>query len=215
MDFTYRNWMNYWAKGFEKTVLEIADEIYLWSEFHKELIVKDVMNTSLISPEKLKEIANKMKVTGLFFEAEEIRDMVWPNELVKDENLVVFPHRLAPEKAPDKFDALAKEFPGKVFVKTIEKTKTKQEYISLAAGAKYSVSFQGQETFGYSTLEMLALWVIPLVYDGMSYQETVPKEYRWKTFAELKEMLSKGVKPVAVDLSKYQTKEVLKKMLWK
>lgn len=59
---------------------------------------------------------------------------------------------------------------------------------------------------------MLALGVIPLVYDGMSYQETVPEEYRWKDEKQLIKMLKEGVKKVPVDLSKYRTTEVLKKM---
>lgn len=68
--------MSSWAGGFQDTVIRIADEIHLGSEFHKEMIVKYVMNNSLISHEGLKQIADKMKVTGLFFEADQIRDSV-------------------------------------------------------------------------------------------------------------------------------------------
>ena len=46
------------------------------------------------------------------------------------------------------------------------------------------VSFADQETFGYSTLESMALQNIVVVPNKLSYTETVPERSRYNTIEE-------------------------------
>lgn len=180
-DFTVRYGMDKWAKGFEQTILSIADEVYLGSNYHKQLIENDVLG-----------IKAKLKVTGLFFDANEV--MLQDINPVK-EKIIVFPHRLAPEKHPEEFDALIDRFqdkyPDRQFVKTAEATQGKKAYYNLLQRASIAISFNGQETFGYSMLESIAAGCIPLAFNGKSYVDTVPSRYRWDDTGELDDKLTK------------------------
>ena len=53
------------------------------------------------------------------------------------------------------------------------------ERFKLLAKSKVMVSFADQETFGYSTLESMALGNIVFVPDKLSYVETVPSSFRY------------------------------------
>lgn len=187
-DFTYRYGMSNWARGFEETVISIASTIYVGSQYHKELIYND------IGRDKCK---NKIEVTGLFFEDRDVVALSGydDNKFGKKDNLVVFPHRLVEEKHPKKFDALRKHFvkthPEYQFVKTMEATKNKKEYYELLSRAKFAISFDGQETFGYSILECMSVECIPLVFNWKSYTDTVPKELRRDNMLDLAEMLER------------------------
>ena len=173
-DFVHRTGIAKWAEGFEKSLLRVADEIHVGTEFHKGLIVQGNQFFD----------AKKIKVTGLFFDANEVRAM-HRRLIKKDPNLVVFCQRLDPEKKPEEFDKLAKEMkiyaPELKFVKTRDLKLSKDEYYNLLASATWAVSFDGQETFGYTVLECMALGVTPIVPNTKAYKETVPKPWRYET----------------------------------
>lgn len=213
-DFTFRYWMDKWAKGFEQTMFQLVDTVYVATEFHKNMILDDLLEEWGFA--FAADVSDKIKVTGIFFDANECRMKAGVQKRVKW--LVVFPHRLAPEKSPELFDKLASELSHTnfAFVKTIEVTSTKEEYYKMLASAEYSISFEWQETFGYSTLEAAALGCQPLVFNGMSYKETMPDLCRWNTWEELKTMLLSGVKCEPQDMieaiEKYMPIDICKKM---
>lgn len=174
-DFTVRNWFRKWATGFEETIFRGITECYVGSKYHKE-IISDYFGGAFDS---------KIKVTWLFFNADYVRDSVIASE---KHNIVVFPHRLSTDKKVEKFDKLSKtKYISWIynFVKSVEVTSNKKEFYNLLAKSKIAVSFDWQETFWYSMLEAMSLWVIPLCYDGKSYKDTIPEKYRWKTEEEL------------------------------
>jgi glycosyltransferase involved in cell wall biosynthesis len=156
-DFTFLNGMRPWAKDIEQGWLKFFDKVYLGSKFHKDLI-----------EQRNQGITAELVVTGLPFEASEVRSPV----MVEESKIVVFPHRLDPEKRPDLFDELAKRFedmPEWKFLKTKEHTKTKEEYYRLLGISKIAVSFAEQETFGYAMLEAIANYCYPIVPCTLSY----------------------------------------------
>ena len=161
-DFTARAGMGRWASMLEESWLELVDEVYLGSEFHRQLILK---NTSA-DPDKL-------ITTGLPFERDELWESCQPVWDTKRCNRVVFPHRLDREKKPEWFDDLKAElgpmFPGWEFVKTMEVCETKQEFYHLLATSKIAVSMPGQETFGYAMMEAVAAGCRPVVPNAMSF----------------------------------------------
>ncbi len=101
----------------------------------------------------------------------EVNKRLNKNVLDIKRNLIVFPHRLDKEKAPEIFDKLAKRMPEYEFVKTMEVTKDKKEYYELIRYAKVVFSASLQETFGIGTVEAMMLGAIPVVPNRLTYPE--------------------------------------------
>lgn len=101
---------------------------------------------------------------------------------VKKENIVVFPHRLDPEKQPQKFDManyyLEPLFPDWQFIRTKDVWTNKQAYYDLLNRAKIAVSFATQETFGIAMVESVLCGCIPIVPERLSYKELYGINFR-------------------------------------
>jgi hypothetical protein len=198
-DFTSRTGMRDWGQHIETGWLHGVDMIFVATQWHKDLIV---LNSADFDE-------NKIFVTGIPFYAEELKKKCFPNigEKVVKENIVVFPHRLDIEKHPEKFDRLAKKYPQWKFIKTLEATTTREEYFKLLSRSKVMISFAEQETFGYSTVEAMALGNYVIVPNQLSYRETVPKDFRYNNEKEIPDMLEKFMAldeiPLYPDLDKW------------
>jgi len=171
-DFTVRQGMRPWGHYLETAWFSIYDLVFVATQYHKDLILQ----THHIDPDKI-------VVTGLPFYPDEITAP--RKDIKKDSALVVFPHRLDPEKHPEQFDALANEFPDLRFVKTADHFLCKASYYDELANASIAISFADQETFGYAMLEATALGCYPLVPDRLSYREMYPSKFRYRTYQEL------------------------------
>jgi hypothetical protein len=105
----------------------------------------------------------------------------WPMEYMEDslvmyknmpkKNLILFPHRLAPEKQVDIFRDLKEQLPQYEFVICQEQQLTKREYHNLLGEAKLVFSANLQETLGISWYEGALVDAIPMVPDRLSYSE--------------------------------------------
>ena len=175
-DFTYREGMRPWGHLLEEAWLSMFDLIFVATQYHKQLILK---NHNIDS--------NKLMVTGLPFYPDEFTKS--RKNIMKDTNLVIFPHRLDKEKNPQDFDALLRALPGMTFSKTTDHCLNKSAYYDMMAGASVAISFADQETFGYAMLEATALGCYPLVPDRLSYLEIFPRQFRFQTYQELIEKL--------------------------
>ena len=174
-DFTYTSGMRSWAQHFEQCFLNAADGIFVATEFHKKLILDSFESWS-------RSISEKIHVTGIPFYAKNIHKYA-----SKKENIIVFPHRNADEKKPQLFSILASrvgnELPNFKCINTFDVCKTREDYFKLLGKSKYMVSFALQETFGYSTVEAMALQCCVIVPDRLSYVETVPPQHRYQNTA--------------------------------
>ena len=201
-DFTYRNNMRGWGKYLEASWFTGIDMIFVATEFHKQLLLR---NSAFIIG-----LDDKIKVTGLPFYANDLRSKY--SSIKSDDNILVFPHRCDEEKNPELFDALVAWLNdcGVKFVasKTILETKTREEYFKLLAKSKVMVSFAEQETFGYSTLESMALGNIVVVPNKLSYVETVPNAFRYDSvdecFAAVYKALTDYTPPSYVNIEKWE-----------
>jgi glycosyltransferase involved in cell wall biosynthesis len=156
----------------------------------------------------------KIFVTGIPFNATQLQEK-YPFE--SKENIVVFPHRCNEEKHPENFDKLKKKYPQWKFIKTLEETTTREEYFQLLAKSKVMISFADQETWGFSTLESMALGNYVIVPNGLSYRETVPdKEYRYDKEKEvatmLEDFMSREELPIYTEIQTIGT-DAISKML--
>ena len=177
-DFTYRNGMRNWGRHLETCWFSEIDQIFVATEFHKRLLWSN--------SDKIRGLLSKVTVTGLPFFGERLR-MKYGTEKAP-ENILVFPHRTDAEKHPEMVDELVSWLRDRgvdfVPVKTILETNSRDEYFKVLAKSKVMVSFADQETFGYSTLESMALGNIVIVPNRLSYTETVPEEFRYNTKQE-------------------------------
>lgn len=177
-DFTYRTGMRKWGKHLEACWFSDIDAIFVATEFHKKLLLE---NSTQING-----LSDKIYVTGLPFFADNLKLRYGCAK--PEETILVFPHRLDAEKHPELFDELVDWLHTKkvdfVPIKTIVETKSREEYFKVLAQSKVMVSFADQETFGYSTLESMALDNVVVVPNKLSYVETVPDMFRYDTKEE-------------------------------
>jgi len=212
-DFLSQKGMTYWAHKLEESWLSFVDKVFVSTNYHKQLLLEN----RLVEP-------SKIVVTGL---------PIYPEEFVKTapkENIVVFPHRLDPEKQPTFFNELKRKGQNLnwKFVKTKEICSNKQEYYDLLNRAKIAVSFALQETWGIAQLESLFCGCIPVVPDRLSYSEIYPQCFKCSSDEEVIEtvlfliknekvlaQLEKEAKRTAGVLSiiyRYSIKNMLKEM---
>lgn len=97
-----------------------------------------------------------------------LSDVVKPG---KKENLILFPHRMAPEKQPEIFEHLATQLPEYDFVICQKLNLNKNEYHELLGKAKIVFSANLQETLGIGCYEALCAGAVPLVPNRLSYEE--------------------------------------------
>lgn len=159
-DFISQAGLTNTVRGTELSWLMTCKKNFVATNFHKELIINAFGM----------EWINKIKVVGF--------PMDWEHEIKKlnvkqkeKENIVVFPHRIDKEKAPEIFDKVAKYLPEYKFIKTMDVTKNKKEYYELLSKAKIVFSASKQETFGIGTVEALMLGCIPVVPNNLAYVE--------------------------------------------
>ena len=93
-------------------------------------------------------------------------------------NLILYPHRLAPEKQPGIFqdlkDSLSSQYE---FVVCQERPLSKIQYHNLLGEAKLIFSANLQETLGISWFEGTLLDVIPMIPNRLSYTEMAIDEF--------------------------------------
>ena len=159
-DFLAQSNVVNWAYGIEDGFFSLYDNIFVATHFHKEMLERT-------HP----KYQSKTHVTGLPF-YREISEGIKP---VQKENLVVFTSRLDREKNVKEFDRVASLLPNFQFVKSLEVTKTKQEYYELLNRAKVVFQPAYQETFGIGVLEGAVFNCLPVLPRRLSYQEMWPE----------------------------------------
>ncbi len=107
--------------------------------------------------------------------------MAWPMSYIPQQipagvkrDLIVFPHRIAPEKQVRIFKDLRKRMPEYEWVICQERSMSKAEYHQLLAEAKIVFSANLQETLGISWYEGICAGATPVVPHRLSYAEMAP-----------------------------------------
>jgi hypothetical protein len=157
-----------WVRHAEKSFYHSIDHNYFATEFHIELFVKNLLGYE--NSDIVRQFApNKIVRSG------------WPMEYMSDtllmyknmpkRDLILFPHRIAPEKQVEIFRDLKEHLPQYEFVVCQDQQLTKNEYHNLLGEAKLVFSANLQETLGISWYEGALVDAIPMVPDRLSYSE--------------------------------------------
>jgi hypothetical protein len=126
------------------------------------------------------------------------------------ENIILFPHRIAPEKQPEIFRDLRTHLPDCELIICQEQELSKMEYHNLLGRAKLVFSANLQETLGISWYEGAIVDTLPMVPDRLSYSEMALDEFkypsRWTTdFKEYEANREQLVKRINDYMINYET----------
>ena len=165
-----------WVRHAEKSFYHAFDHNYFATEFHVHLFMKQLLNDGYTSEnpwwhEDWYERYNSGKIVKTGWPMEYMQDTLAPYKGLKKRDMILFPHRIAPEKQVEIFRDLAIHLPQYEFVVCQDRQLTKHEYHTLLGEAKMVFSANLQETLGISWYEGALVDTIPLVPDRLSYSE--------------------------------------------
>jgi hypothetical protein len=167
-----------WVRSAEHSMFSCYDDNFYATDFHVDMFAREIFDW------------NEEDWTGTPYDANDtIKRVGWPMEYLNDSltqykgmekrNLILFPHRIAPEKQVDIFRDLAEQLPEYEFVVCQERELTKNEYHNLLGEAKLVFSANLQETLGISWHEGALVDAIPMVPDRLSYSEMALPEFKY------------------------------------
>ena len=161
-----------WVRHAEKSFFHAVDHNYFATDFHINMFasnlleVKEDNNNDVIG---YFESTGKIVRTGLPMEY--MDDVLAPYKNMEKRDLILFPHRIAPEKQVEIFRDLAEHLPQYEFIVCQDQQLTKHEYHTLLGQAKIVFSANLQETLGISCYEGAVVDAVPMVPDRLSYTE--------------------------------------------
>jgi hypothetical protein len=152
-----------WVRHAEKAFFEAIDYNYFATDFHVDMFAFNLYKA------RKSTFGNKIVRSG--WPMEYMAETLKPYAGLPKRDLILFPHRIAPEKQVNIFRHLATELPEYEFVVCQDQELTKEEYHTLLGQSKIVFSANLQETLGISCYEGMLVGAIPLVPDRLSYKE--------------------------------------------
>jgi hypothetical protein len=157
-----------WARATEEALFHALDRNYFATRFHRDLFLDGVFGAEPV------DVADKLVLSGQPHEhmVRHLGALARECTAEAKENLILFPHRLAPEKQYAIFEDLASSMPDYTFVACQETPLSKAEYHALLRRSKLVFSANLQETLGISMcIEAPLTLNVPLSPDRLSYGE--------------------------------------------
>lgn len=165
-----------WSLGMELATFHALHKNYFATEFHIDLFTDNVLGTSK-EHILLKERQAKLIRSGQ--PHNRLMDHIEPFANTPKRDLILFPHRVAPEKQPEIFRDLATYLPEYEFVICQDKQLTKDQYHQLLGESKIVFSANLQETLGISAMEAVLVNSVPVVPNRLSYSEMYRDAFKY------------------------------------
>lgn len=187
-----------WVRNAEKSFFYAIDHNYFATDFHIDLFLFKLLDLGRMAD---KEIVDEMFATN------KIVRSGWPMEYMPEtlevfkqipkHNLIIFPHRIAPEKQVEIFRDLAASMPEYEWIVCQDQPLNKLQYHGLLGSAKMVFSANLQETLGISCYEGALVGAMPFVPDRLSYSEMYADMFKypgeitesWDSYQKHKPML--------------------------
>jgi hypothetical protein len=197
-----------WVRHAEKSFFHAFDHNYFATDFHIDMFSKNLLDTNMGTMYNYKE-SKKIVRTG--WPMEYMEDTLLAYKNMPKRNLILFPHRIAPEKQVEIFRDLATHLPQYEFVVCQDQQLTKNEYHNLLGEAKLVFSANLQETLGISWYEGAIVGAIPMVPDRLSYSEMAMDTFKypseWTDSYEAYDVYRPQVVKTIIDhMENYQTR---------
>jgi hypothetical protein len=172
-----------WVRHAEKSFFAAFDHNYFATNFHIDMFHHNLLNDGLIEnpweAEDKEDLLECGKYVRSGWPMEYMHDILLPYKNMPKRNLILFPHRIAPEKQVEIFRDLKEHLPQYEFVVCQDHQLTKNEYHNLLGEAKMVFSANLQETLGISWYEGAVVDAIPMVPDRLSYSEMAYDTFKY------------------------------------
>jgi hypothetical protein len=164
-----------WVRHAEKSFFYAIDHNYFASNFHIDMFSRNLFDA------ETRDIVdhNPGKVVRSGWPMDYMEDMFAMYKNMPKRDLILFPHRIAPEKQVEIFRDLKEHLPQYEFVVCQEQNLTKNEYHNLLGEAKLVFSANLQETLGISWYEGALVDALPMVPDRLSYSEMAANAFKY------------------------------------
>jgi len=157
-----------WCRLAEESMFNVFDHNFFATQFHIDMFLEAFPNV------------DKSKIHQVGWPMEYMEPLLREYDIPTNKmDLVLFPHRVAPEKQVEIFKDLAKEMPDVEFVVAQEHNLTKDEYHMLLSRSKIVFSANTQETLGISCFEGALVGAYPMVPDRLSYTEMYGHSFKY------------------------------------
>ncbi len=170
-----------WVRHAEASFFHAIDHNYYATDFHIDLFGEGLGYMTRSDPRKVWNRVN--------LDSKKVVRTGWPMEYMPGtlanyryqtkRDLILFPHRIAPEKQVEIFKDLARCLPEYDWVVCQEQQLTKHEYHTLLGQSKMVFSANLQETLGISMYEGALVNSMPLVPDRLSYTEMYADAWKY------------------------------------
>ena len=163
-----------WVRNAEMAMYECFDDNFFATKFHIDMFTQTFFEDDRDID---RQLLHSIRQVG--WPMEYIESDLAPYKGMEKEDIILFPHRIAPEKQPDIFYDLKDALPQYEFIVCQEKELSKNEYHNLLGEAKMVFSANLQETLGISWYEGCLVDTMPLIPDRLSYTEMAINEFKY------------------------------------
>lgn len=164
-----------WVRNAEFSFFYCFDHNYFATEFHIEMFCNNLLDSDVAG---IKEY-HPQRIIRTGWPMEYTRDILFPYKNLTKRDLILFPHRIAPEKQVEIFRDLKLQLPQYEFVICQDQKLSKHEYHTLLGEAKVVFSANLQETLGIGMFEGAVVGAIPMVPDRLSYSEMYFDDFKY------------------------------------
>ena len=157
-----------WVRHAEQSMFACYDDNFFATQFHIDMFER-----------VFKGYTDNSKIKKVGWPMEYLQNDLLSYKNMPKKNIILFPHRIAPEKQVKIFYDLKEQLPKYEFIVCQERQLTKNEYHNLLGEAKLVFSANLQETLGISWYEGVLVDTLPLVPDRLSYEEMAVPEFKY------------------------------------
>ena len=196
-----------WVRHAERSMFDCYDHNFFATQFHIDLFLQTFKNKD--NPKEFRQV-NEDKIKRVGWPMEYLATSLDSYKNMPKEDIILFPHRVAPEKQVDIFNDLKSSLPQYEFIVCQERELTKNDYHNLLGRAKMVFSANLQETLGISWYEGLLVDCIPMMPDRLSYSEMADQPFKYpsiwtKNFAQYQKFKPQLVEKVIDYMENYDS----------
>lgn len=166
-----------WVRHAEKSFFHAIDYNYFATDFHIKMFGLNLLSLDKETADR--RYVKDCKIIRTGWPMEYMETTLIPYKGMVKRDLILFPHRIAPEKQVEIFRDLKEQLPQYEFVVCQDQQLTKNEYHNLLGESKLVFSANLQETLGISWYEGALVDAIPMVPDRLSYSEMAYDTFKY------------------------------------
>jgi len=173
-----------WVRHAEKSFYHAFDHNYFATDFHIRMFYENLIQTdsdrkSSMYKTVIEDTVFNNKVVRTGWPMEYMDSTLTPYKNMPKRDVILFPHRIAPEKQVEIFRDLKEHLPQYEFIVCQDQQLTKNEYHNLLGESKLVFSANLQETLGISWYEGALVDAIPMMPDRLSYSEMAYDTFKY------------------------------------